>query len=118
MIKQLLYRCVLPEPCNRALLMVRRYQRELQGGSRPPLKLIAAGDSPPSSPMVLCISKVIWMEGQRNSDGSVESLPELEITDGWYRLRAEVDAPLARAIRRGVIRAGRKIGVVDSKVGD
>ena len=46
----------------------------------------------------------------------VEDVPELEITDGWYRLRAEVDGPLARAIRRGVIRAGRKVGVVDAKV--
>ena len=66
--------------------------------------------------MVLCISRVLWAEGQRNPDGTVEGVPELEITDGWYRLRAEVDAPLARAIRRGVIRAGRKIGVVDAKV--
>jgi breast cancer 2 susceptibility protein len=69
--------------------------------------------------MVLCVSKVIWMEGQQNSDGSsAEGAPELEVTDGWYKLRAEVDAPLARAIRRGVIRAGRKIGVVDAKVRD
>ena len=68
--------------------------------------------------MVLCVSKVIWMGGQRSSDGMVEDVPELEITDGWYRLRAEVDGPLARAIRRGVIRAGRKIGVVDAKVGN
>jgi len=119
-IKQLLYRCVLSNLCNGRTSdsAVHRYERELQGGSRPPFKLIAAGDSPPSSPMVLCISKVIWMEGQRNSDGSVEDLPELEITDGWYKLRAEVDAPLIRAIRKGVIRVGRKIGVVDAKVGD
>ena len=68
--------------------------------------------------MVLCVSKVVWMKGQLNSDGSVEDVPELEVTDGWYRLRAEVDAPLARAIRRGVIRTGRKIGVVDAKVRD
>lgn len=99
-----------------ALKVPSRYERELQGGSRPPFKLIAAGDSPPSCPMVLCISRVLWAEGQRNPDGTVEGVPELEITDGWYRLRAEVDAPLARAIRRGVIRAGRKIGVVDAKV--
>lgn len=42
----------------------------------------------------------------------------MEVTDGWYKLRAEVDAPLARAIRRGIVRAGRKIGVVDAKVRD
>ena len=55
-------------------------------------------------------------EGQRNPGGTAGDVTELEITDGWYRLRAEVDAPLARAIRKGVIRVGRKIGVVDAKV--
>ena len=98
-------------------LMVRfRYERELQGGSRPPFKLIAAGDSPPSCPMVVCVSRVFLTERQRNPDGTVGDVTELEITDGWYRLRAEVDVPLARAVRKGVIRAGRKIGVVDAKV--
>ena len=68
--------------------------------------------------MVICVSKVIWTEGQQGSDGMVEGVPELEITDGWYRLRAEVDGPLARATRRGMIRAGRKISVVGAKVWD
>jgi breast cancer 2 susceptibility protein len=66
--------------------------------------------------MIVCVSRVFLTEGRRNSDGTAGDDPELEITDGWYRLRAEVDKPLARAIRRGVIRAGRKIGVVDAKV--
>ena len=117
-IKQLLYRCVISRGYDYCApnSAEHRYEREIQGGSRPPLKLITAGDSPPSSPMVLCVSKVIWTKGERNSDGSVGDVPELEITDGWYKLRAEVDVPLVRAIRKGVIRAGRKIGVVDAKV--
>jgi breast cancer 2 susceptibility protein len=40
----------------------------------------------------------------------------LEVTDGWYRMRAQVDGPLARAVRRGAVRIGRKIGVVGAKV--
>lgn len=66
--------------------------------------------------MILCVSKVIWTEDRRGPDGSVEDAPELEVTDGWYRLRAEVDAPLTRAIRKGAIRVGRKIGIVDAKL--
>lgn len=66
--------------------------------------------------MILCVSKVVWTEGRRNPDGSVEDAPELEVTDGWYRLRAEVDAPLTRAIRKGVIKVGRKISIVDAKL--
>jgi breast cancer 2 susceptibility protein len=42
--------------------------------------------------------------------------PELEITDGWYRLKARIDAPMARAVERGIIRIGRKIGVAGARV--
>ena len=68
--------------------------------------------------MVLCVSNVIWTQGRRDPNGTAEGVPELEVTDGWYRLRAEVDAPLVRAICRGAIRIGRKIGVVDAKACD
>jgi breast cancer 2 susceptibility protein len=46
----------------------------------------------------------------------IESHPELELTDGWYRLKAQVDLPMARAVRKGVIRVGRKIGVAGARV--
>lgn len=69
--------------------------------------------------MVLCVSNVMWTEGGVTEDGlPVEPHPELEVTDGWYRLRAQVDQPLARAIRRGVIRVGRKIAVAGARVSD
>ena len=42
--------------------------------------------------------------------------PELEITDGWYRLRAKIDAPMSRAVQRGIIQIGRKIGVAGARV--
>jgi hypothetical protein len=67
--------------------------------------------------MVLCISGVTWSEAGLTDDGMpIAPHPELEVTDGWYRLRAQVDAPLARAIQRGVIRIGRKISVAGARV--
>lgn len=94
-----------------------RYERELQGGIRPPLRVIATQDAPASYPIVLCISGITWSEAGLTDDGMpITPYPELEVTDGWYRLRAQVDAPLARAIRRGVIRIGRKIGVAGAKL--
>lgn len=42
--------------------------------------------------------------------------PELEVTDGWYRLRAKIDLPMARAVQKGFIRVGRKIGVAGARV--
>lgn len=79
--------------------------------------MIATQDAPASYPIVLCISGITWSEAGLTDDGMpITPYPELEVTDGWYRLRAQVDAPLARAIRRGVIRIGRKIGVAGAKV--
>ncbi|KAF7302766.1 hypothetical protein HMN09_00911700 [Mycena chlorophos] len=90
-----------------------RYERELNRGARPPLRCIATQDAPASCPMILAVSAITWVDGGQTEDGTpLPAHPELELTDGWYRLRAQVDAPLARAVRRGVLRVGRKIGVV------
>ncbi|KDQ63249.1 hypothetical protein JAAARDRAFT_75716 [Jaapia argillacea MUCL 33604] len=94
-----------------------RYERELNHGHRPPLRLITTQDAPASLPMVLCVSNITYSKGGVSPDGvPMESKMELEVTDGWYRLRAKVDAPLARAIRKGIIRIGRKIGVTGARL--
>lgn len=94
-----------------------RYERDLNGSSRPPLRLIVTRDASAESPMVLCISNISWPNGEVDENGrSVVSRPELEVTDGWYKLRAHVDEPLARATRKGFIRIGRKIAVAGAKL--
>ncbi|KAH9486281.1 Breast cancer type 2 susceptibility protein-like protein [Psilocybe cubensis] len=94
-----------------------RYERELNGGTRPPLRKIANQDAPPAFPLVLCVSNIFWSPPGMTEDGlPIEPHPELEVTDGWYRLRAQVDAPMARAVRKGVLCVGRKIGVAGAKL--
>ncbi|KZT30791.1 hypothetical protein NEOLEDRAFT_1159892 [Neolentinus lepideus HHB14362 ss-1] len=94
-----------------------RYEKELECGSRPPLRLIATQDTPASLPMVLCVSNITWSSGGADDDGLVtDPIPELELTDGWYKLRAEADGTLTRAIRKGKIRVGRKIGVQNARL--
>lgn len=66
-----------------------------------------ARDTPANVPLVLCVSEILQ---------SPEGRPMLEVTDGWYRMRVEVDDSLARAIKRGVIREGRKIAVSGARV--
>ncbi|KAG2149643.1 hypothetical protein BD769DRAFT_1407364 [Suillus cothurnatus] len=86
-----------------------RYERDLNGSTRPPLRLITTRDAPAASPMVLCVSNVTWSPARETDDGfPIPSHPELEVTDGWYKLRARVDKPLARAIRK--LSAERKDG--------
>jgi hypothetical protein len=67
--------------------------------------------------MVLCVSDITWSNGGCDeNDVPLPPHPELEVTDGWYRLRARIDAPLARAVKNGKIRIGRKIAVAGAKV--
>ncbi|KDR85709.1 hypothetical protein GALMADRAFT_381677 [Galerina marginata CBS 339.88] len=94
-----------------------RYERELNSGNRPPLRKIATQDAPAAFPLVLCVSNIFWSPAGVTDDGlPIVPHPELEVTDGWYRLRAQVDLPMARAVRRGVIRVGRKIGVAGARL--
>lgn len=94
-----------------------RYERDLNSSSRPPLRLVTTRDASAESPMVLCISDIIWPAGGPEGDNAaVQTYPELEVTDGWYRLRARIDAPLARGVRKGKIKIGRKIAVAGAKV--
>jgi hypothetical protein len=95
------------------------YERELNGAARPALRLITTRDTSAGLHMVLCVSDIIWSQDgvQVGEDGlPVVPHPTLEVTDGWYRLRARVDEILARAVRRGVIRVGRKIAISGASV--
>ena len=86
-------------------------------GSRPPLRKICTQDAPASCPMILCVSGITWSEGGMDEDGiPVPPHPKLEVTDGWYCLRAQIDDSLARAVRKGVLRVGRKIAVAGMRV--
>ncbi|KAF9531916.1 hypothetical protein CPB83DRAFT_867793 [Crepidotus variabilis] len=94
-----------------------RYERELNSGVRPPLRKIANQDVSSQLPLCLCISNIVWSPGGVTEDGlPIEPHPELELTDGWYRLRAQVDLPMARAVRKGVIRVGRKLGIAAARL--
>ena len=89
--------------------LIYRYTREITGGARPALRLITTHDASASWPMILCVSNILpsKIEGE---------IPDLEVTDGWYRLRAQIDDALARAVKKGAIRIGRKIAVTYCRV--
>lgn len=59
--------------------------------------------------MVLCVSNIYWSEERVTEAGTIPPHPELELTDGWYLIRATVDESLARAVRKRKIRLGTKI---------
>ncbi|KAH9070787.1 hypothetical protein EDB83DRAFT_2517952 [Lactarius deliciosus] len=96
-----------------------RYEKELNGSARPALRLITTQDTSARLHMVLCVSDITWsQEGVQVGEDGLPAVPHptLELSDGWYRLRARVDDILARAVRRDVIRVGRKIAISGASI--
>lgn len=68
--------------------------------------------------MTLVVSDISWTEGEFDLEGNTIVLPHptLELSDGWYKVRAEVDECLAKAARIRKIRLGTKLVIVGGKV--
>ncbi|ORY79270.1 hypothetical protein BCR35DRAFT_332060 [Leucosporidium creatinivorum] len=99
-----------------------RYEREINRAQRSPIKRIQEQDSPSSLPMVLCVSQLRWDDPPESDplNPGAEDQPlvivGLELTDGWYRVRTNVDGTLRRAVERGKIVVGSKVVVVGAKI--
>ncbi|KAL9974012.1 hypothetical protein ACROYT_G020541 [Oculina patagonica] len=101
-----------------------RYDREIDNSNRSALKKIMERDDISSRTMVLCVSSVTVTENtateQKDDDGGkdgqgnvskMESCAIIEVTDGWYSIRAMLDRPLARLLHDGKIVVGQKLFV-------
>ncbi|KAJ8295952.1 Breast cancer type 2 susceptibility [Rhodotorula toruloides] len=95
-----------------------RYEREVNRAERSAIKRIQEQDSPASLPMVLCVSQIRWDEPSDDSGADPDTLVivGLELTDGWYRIRTNVDRTLKSACERGKIVVGSKIAVMGAKL--
>ncbi|GHJ86783.1 hypothetical protein NliqN6_3185 [Naganishia liquefaciens] len=93
-----------------------RYEREVNMAHRSAIKRIQEQDSPPSLPMVLCVSAIVSSPGKGNADNISQDQKSLELTDGWYVIRANVDGPISRAVHSGKIAVGFKIAVSGAKL--
>lgn len=109
-----------------------RYEREVNLAQRSAVKRIQEHDSPAGLPMVLCVHGIrrrahldneeptADVEGQSTKapangaggDGGVN----LVLTDGWYKIQANLDPCLSRAVQKGKIRLGQKLNVQGAKL--
>jgi breast cancer 2 susceptibility protein len=62
--------------------------------------------------MVLCVFE-IEDPSPKTPEGT---LPNLVLTDGWYRIRARIDLTLATAVKNHKIRVGTKLEIIGAKV--
>ncbi|PWN51143.1 hypothetical protein IE53DRAFT_314445 [Violaceomyces palustris] len=100
-----------------------RYEREINLAQRSCIKRIQEHDSSASSPMVLCVYKVLWDrddalergKGTGEREGGVAA-NMMELTDGWYRIRCSIDSVLSAALARGRIKVGHKLAIMGAKL--
>ncbi|TPX58002.1 hypothetical protein SpCBS45565_g08101 [Spizellomyces sp. 'palustris'] len=99
-----------------------RYEREINRAQRSAVKLIIERDNAPSRFLVLCVAGVAERSSKNNTaepTGQIDAESTswaLELTDGWYKIKAGVDAPLERQIRKGNIAVGSKLRICGAQL--
>ncbi|PWN26897.1 nucleic acid-binding protein, partial [Jaminaea rosea] len=88
-----------------------RYEREVNLAQRSVLKRVHEHDSSSALPMVLLVMAI-----RSPQEGEASRGPTLDLTDGWYRIIAQLDEPLSRAVGRGKIRAGQKLALQGARL--
>ncbi|NXM77514.1 BRCA2 protein, partial [Serilophus lunatus] len=106
-------RCLTPEM---VLLQLKyRYDLEIDKSKRSAIKKITERDDAAGKTLVLCISKIISLNtivSPSSSNKNVENKREaaiIEVTDGWYGIRALLDPPLKAFLDRRRLAVGQKI---------
>lgn len=90
------------------LMLLCRYEREVNHGQRSAIKRILEGDASPSSMLVLCVSEI---ENPSTSMAEMSSISRIELTDGWYSVCALLDPFLSKQLAAGKLFVGQKLRV-------
>jgi hypothetical protein len=80
-----------------------RYVAEYDRCKRSALRKIIERDDVPTRPIILIVSRIF-------------SHTEIEISDGWYSMKAQLDTPLASLVKNGKLKEGVKIISVGATV--
>ncbi|KGL85260.1 Breast cancer type 2 susceptibility protein, partial [Tinamus guttatus] len=106
-------RCLTPET---VLLQLKyRYDLEVDKSKRSAIKKIMEKDDTAGKTLVLCVSKIISLStivSLSSSNKSMENKKEgaiIEVTDGWYGIRALLDPPLQTFVLRRQLTVGQKV---------
>uniref|UniRef100_A0A8C3S207 Tower domain-containing protein n=1 Tax=Chelydra serpentina TaxID=8475 RepID=A0A8C3S207_CHESE len=109
-------RCLTPE---RVLLQLKyRYDLEIDKSQRSAIKKIVERDDTAAKTLILCVSKIISLNENMSDICSSKNIVEskkkaavIEVTDGWYGVRALLDPPLQVLLHGRRLTVGQKIMV-------
>jgi len=94
------------------------YEREINQAQRSAIKRIQERDSAAALPLILCVSQLLWEDPPEDVDGidAPQIIAGIELTDGWYRIRAKIDKTLQSACERGKLIVGSKLAIAGARV--
>ncbi|XP_067661723.1 breast cancer type 2 susceptibility protein-like [Haliotis asinina] len=100
-------RCLTP---NNVMLQLKyRYDREIDRCHRSALKKIVERDDAACKRLVLCVSEIKKHQSGPDTEGAGQYV--VELTDGWYCIKAQLDVGLAQLVATKKISIGQKICV-------
>ncbi|KAG1466856.1 hypothetical protein G6F46_002873 [Rhizopus delemar] len=91
-----------------------RYEREINQGHRPALKMILDQDDIAAKHMILVISNIT--EINTSLFYNTSSKYRLQLTDGWYQIPACIDLRMEHAITRNRLRIGYKLSISGARL--
>ncbi|OWK00938.1 hypothetical protein Celaphus_00016596 [Cervus elaphus hippelaphus] len=93
-----------------------RYDVEIDRSKRSAIKKIMERDDTAAKTLVLCVSEIISLstdisESSSSKTSSVDTtkVTIVQLTDGWYAIKAQVDPPLSALLKNGRLTVGQKI---------
>ncbi|XP_024011976.1 protein BREAST CANCER SUSCEPTIBILITY 2 homolog B [Eutrema salsugineum] len=92
-----------------------RYEREVNHGHCSAIKRILSGDAPASSMMVLAVSAInpkTDNDSQETHGSDSGSNMKVELTDGWYSMKAALDVMLTKQLNAGKLFVGQKLRIL------
>ncbi|XP_075122091.1 breast cancer type 2 susceptibility protein [Leptodactylus fuscus] len=99
-------RCLTPD---RVLLQLKyRYDVEIDKCQRSAVRKIMERDDTAAKTLVLCISKILTLGSSEASD-TKQTCAVLEVTDGWYGIKALLDQALTSLLKKERLFIGQKI---------
>ncbi|EHB05387.1 Breast cancer type 2 susceptibility protein [Heterocephalus glaber] len=93
-----------------------RYDMEVDRNRRSSLKKIMERDDTAAKTLVLCVSDIVSSNtntsetsSNKTSGADTKKVAAIELTDGWYAVKAQLDPPLLAFLKNGRLGVGQKI---------